>query len=356
MKRILISISILLSLWVLSKANDFSSSMKGYFSSVTYTHSSACDSARVYFGYPSSNLYQNLKLFPLDVDSSKLKRDSLALDSIGGHYVEIQYYERGAGSVSGYFIGLWEQKPDTSDYQGSAAGLTADQVAGEVYCTLYVHADDFKDGTAGTGADTFDLYVFNADTTAQEGIEISILNEAHTAVAVPVVPTDVNGKAQVFLDADTYHLYLQRLGVIYSKWDTVIVPSGGGVDTIWVTSYDPGAPPSASVTLVQGFNRDLGYNKTDRLTIRFIPQHSNLIDTTQGVFLDFKELVAYSDTGFFQTYVVPSINMISREEGVDVDSILYDVKIERNYTETHYFRNVFVPRSAGGVWLKDILE
>lgn len=244
---------------------------------------------------------------------------------------------------------------DTTAFHGAAAGITAPQVAHATYETLYVHADDFKASCAGTGADTFDIFVFNGDTTAQEGVDICIYNEGKTAKVVPSILTNVNGKAQVFLDAGTYPLYLQRLGVIYAQWDTITV-SNGGIDSLWVTSYDPGDAPSASLTQIEGWNRDLGFGKYDRLKISFRPQYSNLIDTAQGVFVTIKEMFTYADTGRFVINLIPSANLISKQPEGDVDSILYDLEIIRGYIKEGEYRNIFVPDTSGTVNLKDILD
>lgn len=106
MKKILVILIIILS-WNTRIGADFGQSEEGNLATVTFSHIADCDSARVYFGYPSSNLYVNLKLTPMTADSSRLKADGLDLDSIGGHYAEIRYYERDAESVSGYVIGEW---------------------------------------------------------------------------------------------------------------------------------------------------------------------------------------------------------------------------------------------------------
>lgn len=130
MKRLFLLLCVICVLYGLSWG-DFGKSTEGTFSTVTFTHTTNCDSAWVYFGYPSSNLYYSLKLFPLPADNRKLLRDSLDLDSVGGHYGEVRYYEQGAGSVSGYVIGEWvHENPTPGDtIQRNASTHGASDVA-----------------------------------------------------------------------------------------------------------------------------------------------------------------------------------------------------------------------------------
>lgn len=208
---------------------------------------------------------------------------------------------------------------------------------------------------AGTGPDTFDIYVFNGDTTAQEGVDICIYNEAKTAKALPSILTDVNGKAQVFLDAGIYPLYLQRLGVIYSQWDTITV-SNNGIDSLWVISYDPGSAPAGNLTRIKGFNRDFGFNKGERLTITFSLPYKNVIDTSQNVFIDRKEIVVFSDTGYFEADLIPGIKLLSQVSGAVKDSLKYNVKISAPDRPVFEWNRFDVPDTTGTVWLIDLIR
>ena len=277
---------------------------------------------------------------------------SYLLDGLpSGSYTKIIHYDYG-GDVYG------EREAfaiiDTSELQGTASGLGAGDVAEAVKCTATAHPEIWTDQVGGTGADTFNIYVFDGDTTAIEGVNITVYNKGHTAVA-GILTTDVNGLAPTFQDADTFHLYLQRLGVIYTEWDTIVV-SNQGIDTIWVTAYDIGSSPSANVTRVKGFTRTYGYQKTDRVIVSFSTHDKNLIDTTAGVFIDKIDEVTYSDTGFFQVDLIPSISLLSKQPGITKDSIRYDVKMYAPGRSVFEWQNIFVPDSSGCVWLKDILE
>lgn len=153
----------------LSWAGNFGKSTEGTFSTVTFTHRTDCDSARVYFGYPSSNLYLSIKLFPLPADSAQLKRDSLDLDSIGGHYGEVRYYERGAGSVSGYVIGEWPHEDPTpgDTIRRDASTHGASDVAtlwGDTLTLLIAFRDSINNATADANKGNFKADVSGLST------------------------------------------------------------------------------------------------------------------------------------------------------------------------------------------------
>jgi hypothetical protein len=304
-------------------------SIDGEQASVTFEHSATLDSAWVVFGYDgdggadTANFYDSLKLLPVfSGDGKILWADGLDLDSIGTHVVKIRGYVDDAILVIS--SGIW------------------------------LHDDDSP--TSGTGSDTLDIIVFDGDTTAVEGVDLTIYNPTKTAKAIPKVTTDVNGYCQVFLDPASYPVWCQRLGIIQAEWDTVTVPSGGGRDTIWVVAQTAGSPPSANVTRLTGYNRDLGYNKNDRLKIVMKPQYGNLLDTCENVFMITKEIVAYSDTGFFQIDVPSSKCLLSKDGPVDIDSVLYDFLIFYKYNKEFERQGIFVPDSSGNVQVKDLLD
>lgn len=64
---------------------------------VSFQHSTDCDSARIYYGYPdSTNEYVSVKVLPLTLDSSYLFATTLDLDSLGTHQVRTWYWEAGS--------------------------------------------------------------------------------------------------------------------------------------------------------------------------------------------------------------------------------------------------------------------
>ncbi len=126
--KILIGVmSLLMPLVAIVLGAGLGESIEGESAIVTFDAPANCDSARMIFGYPdTSNLYDTVKITPQSVDSSILK-GSVDLDSVGTHYVQIEYYETGSGSISGYSCGAhvhWPElasvddfwKADSSDY------------------------------------------------------------------------------------------------------------------------------------------------------------------------------------------------------------------------------------------------
>lgn len=377
----------------LSWANNFGSSIEGEQAVVTFTHTADCDSARAEFGYDGDggadtlNFYETLDLTPcFSGDGKLLMGDTLDLDSIGTHIVKITYFENDGDAVAdGYVAGIWTHEDptpgdtiqrdastfdvstdtviwvDTVLYAGAAQKNTEAEITGWVKATLEdtsniardATKDDYKDGVGGTGSYKDTILVLDGDTNTVEGVSITVRNASGTVVAVG--ETDVNGTQILNLDATTYTFSLQRIGIILNQ-DTTLTVSGDQTDTIWVTAYDIGSPPSANVTRVKGFTRTYGYQKTDRVTVSFSTHDRNLIDTTAGVFIDKIDEVTYSDTGFFQIDLIPSVSLLSKQPGIEKDSILYDIKIYAPGRSVFEWQNIFIPDTSGSIWLKDLLE
>lgn len=123
-------------------AGNYGSYTTGTSVTFTWDHTADCDSARAYFGYPTKdNLYYNIKMTPDLIADSSLLSAPISLDSIGTHYVRIDYYEQGATSISGRITGAYEKKaafPDSvaamvSTLRNVAAAMDADDSSFAVY-------------------------------------------------------------------------------------------------------------------------------------------------------------------------------------------------------------------------------
>lgn len=270
--------------------------------------------------------------------------------SLLGSY-QIEYYAVYGSDTTPEFVPF--SVIDTVAFHGAAAGLTKEQIAVTVRDTASNRPDIWTDQVGGTGSYKDTIMVLDEDTNTVEGVSITVRNLSGTPVAYGL--TDVNGKEILNLDATTYTFSLQRIGVIQDE-DTTLTISGDQTDTIWVTSYDPGASPDPDLTCIQGYNRDVGGNTDDRLTITLKPVYGDLIDTSTGEFIVHEEHYAYSDTGFFIIYVTPSGNLVSKQPTGDIDSVRYDLTVKKGYIKQFEWKNIFVPDSSGCIWLKDILD
>jgi hypothetical protein len=215
--------------------------------------------------------------------------------------------------------------------------------------------DDFKDGVGGTGSYKDTIIVLDGDTNTIEGVSITVRNASGTVVATDINGTDVNGIEIFNLDAATYNFALQRIGVIITH-DTSITVSGNQTDTIWVTAYSPSSPPSGSVTRIEGWTRTYGFQKTDKVTISFSTHDPNLIDTTSGVFIDKITEVTYADTGYFYIDLIPSLNLLSKSRGIEIDSVCYDVSMSAPGRRVFNWGNIFIPRSEATLKLYNLLK
>lgn len=232
----------------------------------------------------------------------------------------------------------------------SVSESDAGNIAAHVKDTADAYPGIFLCAAAGSGSDTANLYVLNAtDTSAFEGVTLTVLNTSHTTAAVSGVNTDINGMAQVLLDPETYHVYAQRLGVVNPLWDTITVPSGGMADTIWASAYDPGAAPSPSLTRVVIYSRDLNYENTKRLATKVSTSVGNVVDTTNNVLIDFITVVSYSHAGSTLVDLIPSINLVSWRGDVMEDSVRYNFTIFRSNTKVFERKDIFIPRSESAI-------
>jgi hypothetical protein len=183
---------------------------------------------------------------------------------------------------------------DTTSFIGSAAGLTAAEIA-----------DTIRGILSGEGLDTLDLYVFDEDTNAVEGVTITVYNFAKTAKAVRSKLTDVNGGAQVWLNPDDYQVLVACVGVTQTEWDTVSVVSGGSRDTIWVTSFDPGEPPSADLCRVYGWIYDLNDQPTSGMEVKASIDYSILRYGTKLI-SPYKKSTTTDANGYWYLDLYPS--------------------------------------------------
>ena len=139
----------------LSWAGNFGSSIEGKDANVSFTHTSAIDSAHFIFAYPdTTNWYDSVFTYPVAWGSSKIMNGAgLDLDSVGVHVVKIRYYSGGA--VVGHVVGTWLHETDIRDVNIVSAGddaLGAPAFANTAQYMVYGGAVwvDTVNGTAGT--------------------------------------------------------------------------------------------------------------------------------------------------------------------------------------------------------------
>lgn len=185
---------------------------------------------------------------------------------------------------------------DYGDYQGSAAGLDSTAVYGASLAALMTDSatvvpvgDDSSFALAvvrsgGGGSGTIDpsdpifdtLTAIHEDVEALslsgggtepetlviaydigspapiEGAKITIRDITGSTVKVDGLLTDVNGRRILELDADSFYV-----AVTHNNYDqvidTLVVASGGGTDTLFMTPFDPGSPVDTTKCRVWGY-------------------------------------------------------------------------------------------------------
>ncbi|MDF1546116.1 MAG: hypothetical protein P1R58_13565, partial [bacterium] len=161
----------------------------------------------------------------------------------------------GSGKIGG-------QVKDTTDYQGSASGLTAAGVATAVRDTASNRSDIFYGPTAsGSGAN--EVVVWAVDSTTNDtltGVTIAAYNTA--GVMLGNLKTGSAGNVTFNLNDGTYHFLATATGYTFPP-DTTAIVGVSSYDTTGVEGdyYSPSAPAGGNLCTVNGFIQD--HQETD---------------------------------------------------------------------------------------------
>lgn len=174
----------------------------------------------------------------------------------------------------------------------------------------------------GSGAYPCTLYVMRVnagDTFAVQGVALRIYNSSETATAAFAI-TDANGRGIVSLDADSFHVYGYRAGLLFADQPLPVVTTAqGGNDTLWAVSFDPGNPPMPDLCRVHGWVQSLGGVSVDSATVQ--ARIVNPALRFQNVVISPYELTATTDTaGYWYLDLFPSATL-------DPDTTQYEFTI-----------------------------
>jgi hypothetical protein len=209
---------------------------------VSFSHYTACDSGRAYFGYPTSaNKYKSVKLTPANYDSTFLTgKITAGLDSIGPHVLEIRYFEHGgdSGSAGGwwdnYVLHVSRQtidaetlavKKDSSVYQGAASGLSAIDIVQAVLDSASAR------GILGTGFGWAKDTIFVLRSSDSTPVDMmSVMIRAHGGgMGLAAGSTNVNGKLVVSIDSGYVDYSFYRPGWSISDSNNVHKTTNGHI-------------------------------------------------------------------------------------------------------------------------------
>jgi hypothetical protein len=102
-ERWLVGLALLVAAFCLLASKIFADGVSqiDYNAPMTLRHYTETDSGRAIMTSPDGNVVDTILLLPITADSTVLRADTVALDSTGTYAVTAEWYERGAGAVSG---------------------------------------------------------------------------------------------------------------------------------------------------------------------------------------------------------------------------------------------------------------
>jgi hypothetical protein len=160
----------------------------------------------------------------------------------------------------------------------------------------------------GSGAYSVSLVAYDSIADQPIGdVALAVRNAGQTAL-VATGYTDVNGRAVVNLDADSFCVVATASGYIFGAFDTLIV-SGTMADTSWGATFDPGAPGSPSLCRVYGFLYDLSAVPTGAATVEAsLPD--GVRQSGSRLVSPFSVSSATDSTGYFYLDLIPSDSLV----------------------------------------------
>lgn len=161
--------------------------------------------------------------------------------------------------------------------------------------------------TQGGGTEPETLFVFDGDTTAIEGVSVTVRNLDQTSTKVPGHRTDSSGRVFLELDPDSFVVALYANNYYQPDLDTIEVTTGGGTDTLWMSRFDPGNPPSPDLCRVYGWVYDITGDSLQGVTIiSEIPPEYHPVKYSDVIITPFKKTTETDSTGYWQIDLLPN--------------------------------------------------
>jgi len=172
--------------------------------------------------------------------------------------------------------------------------------------TLHGKIDGLSLSGGGTEPET--LIVLNhSDSTLIQSVRVVIRTLDGSTVKVDGLTTDVNGRLILDLDSDSYSVALTANNYL-QKQDTLSVAQGGGTDSLWLTSFDPGNPPSPDLCRVYGWVYDLSGNPLSDIDIvAEIPGEFQPLTYNGVIITPFRQKTTTDVFGYWQIDLFPNI-------------------------------------------------
>jgi hypothetical protein len=161
--------------------------------------------------------------------------------------------------------------------------------------------------TQGGGTEPETLFVFASDTTALEGVSVTVRNMAQTATKVPGKRTDSSGRVILELDPDSFVVALYANNYTQGDLDTIAVNSGGGTDTLWINMFDPGNPADPDLCRVYGWVYDITGDPLEGVSVTAeIPPEYHPVKYSDIIITPFRKSVETDSLGYWQIDLFPN--------------------------------------------------
>ncbi len=269
-----------------SDSSDFVQYLKGAFADGVWDDDTTGHYASGKYGY---EVLQAMRALP---DSIFAKIDSL-LFSAGYDSLSIQQKLGAFGSS-----------------QSTSTALTllqwlANSVGIDGVNSLHTKIDNLTLSGGGTEPETL-IVVNSADTTLIQGARVTLRTIDQSTVKVNGLSTDLNGKLILDLDPDSFFaaVFANNYNPLL---DTLAVLQGGGVDTLWLTSFDPGNPPSPDLCRVFGWVYDISGNPLGNVEVTAeIPAEYHPVKYSNVIITPFRKTVQTNSPGYWEIDLFPN--------------------------------------------------
>ena len=167
---------------------------------------------------------------------------------------------------------------------------------------------------SGGGSEPETLIVMSLpDSILIEGVSIMVRTLDQSTVKVDGLCTDHNGRRILELDADSFFVALTHNNNSQSL-DTIVVQSGGGTDTLWMTEFDPGQPSSPDLCRVYGWIYDISGNAVERTNVTAeIPSEFHPLKYEGVIITPYRKTAESDSTGYWYIDLFPNQSLSKTE-------------------------------------------
>lgn len=176
---------------------------------------------------------------------------------------------------------------------------------------------------SGGGSEPETLIVLSSpDSTLIEGASVVVRTLDQSTVKVDGLLTDVNGRLILELDADSFFVALTHNNYGQTL-DTIVVLSGGGTDTLWMSIFDPGQPSSPDLCRVYGWIYDISGIGVEHASITAeIPSEYHPVKYSSIIITPFRKTAESDSTGYWYIDLFPN-QLLSKTESEYLFTIEY---------------------------------